>query len=72
MVEQGTLQMLSGTYPLEEILTYERCPGDYIIHVLGCTTCLRRFRLSVDLAAFIPSSLSSTVRPSFAHAVGKG
>lgn len=48
MVEQGTLQMLSGTYPLEEILTYERCPGDYIIHVLGCTTCLRRFRLSVD------------------------
>src|SRR5215467_8722948 len=47
-VEQGTFRLLSGTCSLEEILTSKRWPGDYIVHVLECTTCSRRFKLSVE------------------------
>src|SRR5260370_9562385 len=47
-VEQGTFRVLSGTCPLDEILTSKQWPGDYIVHVVGCTTCSRRFQLSVE------------------------
>ena len=47
-VEQGTFKLLSGTCSLEEILTSQQGPSDHIVHVLGCTTCSRRFRLSVE------------------------
>jgi hypothetical protein len=47
-VEQGTFKLLSGTCSLEEILTSQQWPDDQIVHVLGCTTCLRRFRLSIE------------------------
>jgi len=48
IVEQGTFRVVSGTCPLEEILTSKSGPGDYIAHVLECTTCSRRFQLSVE------------------------
>src|SRR5690348_11949510 len=47
-VEQGTFRVLSGTCPLEEILASNRWPGDYIVHVVGCPTCSRRFQFSVE------------------------
>jgi hypothetical protein len=47
-VEQGTLMLLGGTCSPEEILTSQQWPDDHIVHVLGCTTCSRRFRLSVE------------------------
>jgi hypothetical protein len=47
-VEEGRFQVLSGTYPLETILLSKRWPGDLIVHVLRCSTCSRRFRLSVE------------------------
>ena len=47
-VQQGTFKLLSGTCSLEEILTSQEWPGDHIVHVLGCTTCSRRFRLAVE------------------------
>lgn len=47
-IQQGTFRVLSGTCPLEEILTAKTWPSDGIDHVLGCTTCSRRFELSVE------------------------
>ena len=47
-IEQGTFRLLSGTCKLEDILTARQWPGDYIVHVLECTTCSRRFQLSVE------------------------
>ena len=47
-VERGTFKVLSGACSLEEILTSPQWPSDHIVHVLGCTTCSRRFRLSVE------------------------
>ena len=48
-LEQGTLQVLSGTRPLGEILPSKQTPSGLIVHVLGCPTCSRRFRLSVEM-----------------------
>ena len=47
-VKQGTFSVLSGTCPLEEVLTSSQWPDDYIVHIVGCTTCSRRFQLSVE------------------------
>ena len=47
-IQQGTFRVLSGTCPLEAILTASPWPSDFIVHVLGCTTCSRRFQLSVE------------------------
>src|ERR1051325_11275010 len=47
-IEQGTFGLVSGGCPLEHILSDERWPGDYITHVLECTTCSRRFQLAVE------------------------
>jgi hypothetical protein len=47
-VQKGAFRLLSGSCSLEEVLTAQRWPKDHIVHVLGCTTCSRRFRLSVD------------------------
>lgn len=47
-VEAGTLRLLDGTCPLQEIRPPKRCPDGNIVHVLGCTNCSRRFRLSVE------------------------
>src|SRR5580765_2677578 len=47
-IEQGTFRVVSGDCPLEQILSEERWPGDYIAHLLECTTCSRRFRLAVE------------------------
>jgi len=47
-VKEGTFRVLSSTCPLEEILAAKRWPSDYVVHVLGCTTCSRRFQLSVE------------------------
>ena len=47
-VEQGTFRLLSGTCSLEEVVASNRWPGDYIVHVLECTTCSRRFQLSLE------------------------
>jgi len=47
-VEEGRFQVLSGTCPLQTILPPKRWPSDYIVHVLRCSTCSRRFRLSVE------------------------
>src|SRR5215469_2619273 len=47
-VEEGRFQLQSGTCPLETILLAKDWPGDHIVHVLGCSTCSRRFRLSVE------------------------
>ena len=47
-VEQGTFRVLSGTCPLEQILISKQWPSDYIVHVLECATCSRRFRISVE------------------------
>jgi hypothetical protein len=47
-VEEGRFKVLSGPCPLETILPTKRWDGDHIIHVLGCSTCSRRFRLSVE------------------------
>jgi len=48
IIEQGTFRVASGTCPVEEILAGKPWPGDYIAHVLECTTCSRRFQLSVE------------------------
>jgi len=47
-VEEGRLKVLSGTCPLETTLPAKRGHGDCIVHVLGCSSCSRRFRLSVE------------------------
>jgi hypothetical protein len=47
-IQQGTSQVLSGSCPLEEILISKTWPGDVIVHILGCTTCSRRFRLEIQ------------------------
>lgn len=47
-LEQGTFQLQSGTCTLREIHPAQRRPSDNIVHVLGCTSCSRRFRLSVE------------------------
>jgi len=47
-VEQGTFRLVSGTCPLEEILTCKMWLGDVITHVLECATCSRRFQLAVE------------------------
>jgi len=47
-VEQGTFRLVSGTCSLEEILSAKAWPGDVITHVLECTSCSRRFQLSVE------------------------
>lgn len=47
-VEEGRLKVLSGTCRLETILPSRRWHGDHIVHILGCSTCSRRFRLSVE------------------------
>jgi hypothetical protein len=47
-VEQGTFRLVSGTCPLEEILSAKAWPADVITHVLECTECSRRFQLSVE------------------------
>jgi hypothetical protein len=47
-VQEGTFRLVSGTCPLENILTSEQWPADSITHVLECTTCSRRFRLAVE------------------------
>jgi hypothetical protein len=46
-LEEGTLRMLSGNLPLKEILFTKRWRRNHIVHVLGCTTCSRQFRLNV-------------------------
>jgi hypothetical protein len=47
-VEEGRFRVLSGTCPLETILPSIHWHSDHIVHVLGCSTCSRRFRLSVE------------------------
>src|SRR3954451_9805422 len=47
-VRQGTFRVLSGTCPLDAVLTSSPWPSDHIVHVLGCNACSRRFRLSVE------------------------
>src|SRR5579871_3820655 len=47
-VEEGRFKVLSGTCPLGAILRSKPRHGDHIVHVLGCSTCSRRFRLSVE------------------------
>ena len=47
-VEEGRFKLLSGTCPLEAILPSKRS-HDHIVHVLGCSICSRRFRLSVEI-----------------------
>ena len=69
-VEEGRLKVLSGTCPLETIPAAERCHGDHVVHVLGCSNCSRRFRLSVEIVhgcggaweVITASSRSSTQR----------
>ena len=47
-IQQGTFRLLSGTCPLEEVLTAKQWPSDVIVHVLACTNCSRRFSLGVE------------------------
>lgn len=47
-VEEGTFRLVSGTCPLEEILSTKAWPRDVITHVLECTSCSRRFQLSIE------------------------
>src|SRR5215813_9321946 len=47
-IEQGTLRLLSGTCPLEQVLTARPWASDLIVHMVECTTCSRRFRLRVE------------------------
>jgi hypothetical protein len=47
-VAEGTFRLISGTCPLEKILTSEQWPADSITHVLECTTCSRRFKLAIE------------------------
>jgi len=49
IMEQGTLKELSGTRSLQETLPPRRSPSGRIVHIFGCPTCSRRFRLSVEL-----------------------
>ncbi len=48
IVEENTFRLVTGTCPLDEILTARPWPADYVYHVLECTTCSRRFELGVD------------------------
>src|SRR3954469_16876887 len=48
IVAQGTLRLVGGTCPLEDVPTCKQWPDDYIHHVLECTSCSRRFQLSVE------------------------
>src|SRR4051812_23168754 len=48
IIEQGTFRLVSGTSRLEEILSCKVWPGDVITQLLECTTCLRRFQLSIE------------------------
>jgi hypothetical protein len=48
VVQQGTFRLASGSCPLEDILTCSIWPSDMVTHILECTTCSRRFRLSVE------------------------
>jgi hypothetical protein len=47
-VQEGTFRLVSGTCPLEEILTSEQWPADSITHILECTICSRRYQLAVE------------------------
>jgi hypothetical protein len=47
-IGQGTFRLVSGSCPLEGIVTSKYMPGDSLEHVLECTNCSRRFRLAVE------------------------
>ena len=49
-VEEGRFRVLSGTCPLEAILPSKHWHDNHIVHILGCSTCSRRFRLSVEIS----------------------
>jgi hypothetical protein len=69
VVEQGTLRIVEGTCPLDEILASPKWPSDVITQVLECTTCARRFSLGVEtyhgLAKAGRSSPTHRLRPRF-------
>jgi hypothetical protein len=61
--------LVSGTCPLEEILTFEKWPADSITHILECTKFNRRYQLAVETyhgsggAWEVMTSLPQSLRP---------